>query len=586
MGMRFKWGICSVIGVLVAGVGAGNLQAQAKKKDEAAKERKPFTIDQVIHPVVAALPAPEFYDPIVSIPMAISSRNNLAQRHVLQGMAYIQAAWDFEAYRHFCAAVQADPDCLMAYWGIGLALAAPNNQFAHERMVAVERMLNLMDATVMAGGREIPLATPMEQKYALALATLFSLRAGEAVKAFRDLSESFPNNLQAKCLAIYLQRDGYDEFGAANFGQELAVEQMEKVVEKNKNNVGVLSFWAMLHAEAPEATTKLREQILPVVRKIVRKAPNFPPYQQLLGHFEWRCGNHHLAEVSLSRAITLYAAHMKKHKLSFHECDGWIRCQLYLATAMHSRGKFNEAMKIALQLAKVEVDDKRLSSSGANLVIWEARTLPARLYLARGWKGDFEQAISTLPGKNDPQLFKDRTLSIFYLEALRQYLECRRSLQDGDRDTAHKFRVALSETVQRMMGLQNNATRSSSISEYVRAVSALEVYTAEARGLVALAGDRTERMIARDWFKTAAEKQQRPSLLMPPVVVSPMEARLADFFSQTGVLPRAAETYQAALRRRPNDLAVLQGYRQALLQLGREQAAADIAKTIAAVRKP
>jgi tetratricopeptide (TPR) repeat protein len=426
----------------------------------------------------------------------------------------------------------------------------------------------------------------MEQKYALALATLFSLRAGEAVKAFRDLSESFPNNLQAKCLAIYLQRDGYDEFGAANFGQELAVEQMEKVVEKNKNNVGVLSFWAMLHAEAPEATTKLREQILPVVRKMARKAPNFPPYQQLLGHFEWRCGNHHLAEVALSRATTLYAAHMKKHKLSFHECDGWIRCQLYLATAMHSRGKFNEAMKIALQLAKVEVDDKRLSSSGANLVIWEARTLPARLYLARGWKGDFEQAISTLPGKNDPQLFKDRTLSIFYLEALRQYLECRRSLQDGDRDTAHKFRVALSETVQRMMGLQNNATRSSSISEYVRAVTALEVYTAEARGLVALAGDRTERMIARDWFKTAAEKQQRPSLLMPPVVVSPMEARLADFFSQTGVLPRAAETYQAALRRRPNDLAVLQGYRQALLQLGRKQAAADIAKTIAAVRKP
>ena len=101
MGMRFKWGICSVIAVLVAGMGAGNLQAQAKKKDEAAKERKPFTIDQVIHPVVAALPAPEFYDPIVSIPMAISSRNNLAQRHVLQGMAYIQAAWDFEAYRHF-----------------------------------------------------------------------------------------------------------------------------------------------------------------------------------------------------------------------------------------------------------------------------------------------------------------------------------------------------------------------------------------------------------------------------------------------------------------------------------------------------
>ncbi|MDE0595244.1 MAG: hypothetical protein OSB65_08360 [Roseibacillus sp.] len=584
--MCIEWRTLGVIFGLSIGLGFGSTWAQAKKKPTVEAPRRPFTIDQVVHPVVAALPQPEFYDPIVSIPMAISSRSPLASRHVLQGLAYIQAAWDFEAYRHFCAAVRLDPDCMMAYWGIGLALSAPNNEFAHERMVAVERMIELMDATVQVGGKDVPIASPMEQKYALALATLFALQGGQALEAFKVLSNTFPNNLQAKCLAIYLQRDGYDEFGSANLGQERAVEEMEKVVDDNRENIGVLSFWAMLHAEAPEAATKLREEILPVVRKIARRAPEFPPYQHLLGHFEWRCGNHHLAEIALTRATSLYAAHMKKHKLTFHECDGWIRCQLFLATAMHSRGKFEEAMKIAERLTKLQIEGTRLGSAGANLVVWEVRTLPARLYLARGWKGDFAKGIASLPGKNHPQLFKDRTLSIFYLEALRQYLECRKGLEAGDRDLAHKYRLALSETLERMEGLQANAMKSSSISEYVRAVTALQVYVSEARGFVALAGGKIDWAIARSWFKSAAEKQQRPSLLMPPVVVLPMEIRLAQFFVQTGVLARAVESYQEALRRRPNDLVALQGYQQCLLQLGHQSDAVGIGKLIEDVRKP
>ncbi len=108
---------------------------------------KTFAVDQVIHPVAAKLPPPEFVDDIVSIPMAISSRSSLASRHVLQGLACIQAAWDFEAYRHFCEAVKEDPDCLMAYWGIGLSLAAPNNEFSRQRQISLIRIIELVDAT-------------------------------------------------------------------------------------------------------------------------------------------------------------------------------------------------------------------------------------------------------------------------------------------------------------------------------------------------------------------------------------------------------------------------------------------------------
>ena len=547
----------------------------------------PFSVEKVIHPVVAKLPPPDFVEEIISIPMAISSPSALASRHVLQGLAHIQAAWDFEAYRHFCEALKLDPDCLMAYWGIGLALAAPNNEFTQQRQVAVMRMIELIDATRELDGKQLPIATKIEQEYALALAELFRLR-GMVGEAFRSLSETYPGNLQAKCLAIYLQRDGYDRFGP-RAKQAQAIEQMKELVGANPDNVAVLGFWVMLHGEAPEATTKLREQILPVVRKMARLVPGFPPYQHLLGHFEWRCGNHALAEAALERASSLYAAHKEKHMLSVHECDGWIRSQLYLATAMQSRGKFEEAMSIAVRLSKLKVDSSRLGSKGASLLMWEARTLPARLYLARGDEGDFAMAIKSLPGKNDPFLgeIKDRTLSVFYLESLMQYLECRKSLEEGKTELAQQKTMTLSSIQQRMEALRSQALKSASISEYVRALAGVKVYTAEARGLVALARATSDaqRQIARSWFKTAVDKQQRPALLMPPVVLSPMELRLAQYYLASEDNAKAVESYQSAIKRRPNDLQALKGYRDSLKISGREEEATQVDAVISAVKE-
>ena len=547
----------------------------------------PFSVEKVIHPVVAKLPPPDFVEEIVSIPMAISSPSALASKHVLQGLAHIQAAWDFEAYRHFCEALKLDPDCLMAYWGIGLSLAAPNNEFTQQRQVAVLRMIELIDATRDVNGRQLSIATKMEQDYALALAELFRLR-GKVGEAFKKLSETYPGNLQSQCLAIYLQRDGYDRFGP-RAKQALAIEQMEELVEANPDNVAVLGFWVMLHGEAPEATTKLREQILPVVRKIARKVPNFPPYQHLLGHFEWRCGNHALAEAALERATSLYAEHKENHGLSVHECDGWIRSQLYLATAMQSRGKFEEAMSIAVQLSELEVDSARLGSKGASLLVWEAKTLPARLYVARGQEGDFTRAIASLPGKNDPFLeeIKERTLSVFYLECLMQYLECRQALEKGEADIAQQKALALSGIQERMERLKTQALKSASISEYVRALAGVKVYAAEARGLVALAQatSGSQRQIARSWFKTAVDKQQRPALLMPPVVLSPMELRLAQYYLAAEDNDKAVESFQSAIRRRPNDLQSLLGYCDSLRASGREKEAVQVEAVISAVKE-
>ena len=168
-----------------------------------------------------------------------------------------------------------------------------------------------------------------------------------------------------------------------------------------------------------------------------------------------------------------------------------------------------------------------------------------------------------------------------------QYLECRRALEAGDLRAAQEDSMTMNTILERMEGFGDQANKSSSISEYARALTALQVYAAEARGLIAVerSGSEAGSPVARSWFKTAVEKQQRPSLLMPPVVVLPMEVRLADFYGQAEKHNESAEAYQASLRRRPNDLAALMGYRDALRKIGREDHAIQVDRIISAVKR-
>ena len=80
------------------------------------------------------------------------------------------------------------------------------------------------------------------------------------------------------------------------------------------------------------------------------------------------------------------------------------------------------------------------------------------------------------------------------------------------------------------------------------------------------------------------DKQVRPAMLVPPGIMYPLEMRVADFHLRAEEPLKAAEGFQKALVRRPNDLTSLLGYHSALLKLGDKAAAAKIQKQIDLVR--
>ena len=569
--------------VLMLGL-APVVQGQEAAEQPKAKE---FSLKSVVAPAVANMAVPKMRPEVVGGKMAISSSSLVAQAHVKQGFSLVHAHWDFEAYRHFCAALNEDPDCLMAYCGIALALARPYSEYVDYRRAAVDRMLDLMEAKAPEGqpGRY----PEVERKFATAVATLVSASPAAAGQMFKKLGEEFPNLLQARLLGIFLTRGGYDVLGNAMPAQEAALQQTRELLAAHPKNPVVLSFWLALNAEAPNHVVNIKKELLPYARTLTKQCPDIPSWHHMQGHFEWRAGNYLLAERAFTRASQLYSDWMKGERIGIDDCEGYVKAQSYLASTLYQRGHFTEAMKVAKSVRAIKADVKRPRSQGTHILLWDAYTLPARLYAARGAKGDLNLALQSLPKSEEIQPFakdpKHPTLAGVVIDAFRMYLGCRKAILDKNMEAAQdlhkkKFRYYLSSLAKVATG----ARRSSDASYYYYMGSALSVYDMELSGLIAQYGPEDMVITGANWFRAARDKQVIPTLMMPPSVPFPMENRLGDYYLSQGKATEAYEAYGDGQKRYPNNMMSLLGMEKSLLKLGKKEEAKKIQEHIELVK--
>lgn len=549
-----------------------------------------FSLDQVIADRVSKMEPPESRPRISGVKMEISSPSKKAREHVMTGFGLVHAQWDFEAYRHFCSALSEDADCLMAYCGVTLALAKPYNEYAKYRMVAVNRMLDLLDADdagVKAG--KVERFSAAEKEFVLATATLVSASPRAAGMMFQKLGEKSPHLVQARLLSIFLTRGGYDVLGMPTPEQKMAMKKTREMLREYPENPMVHGFWLSINAEAPASSSYIKKEILPYARYLAKMCPSVPSWHHMLGHYEWRVGNYLLAERAFTKASVLYGAWMVKEDAGVNDCEGYIRSMCYLANTHYQRGDFDAAMYVAKEISAIKLDPDRPTSPGNQILLWRASTLPARLYMARGADGDMDRALKSFPSKESLKHYvahaQHPTLAGVYIEALSAYLGCRKAMDDKAMDAAgqlHKkmFRryiVALAKVAQ-------GARRSPDYAHYLNAGSSLAIYDMELAGLVAMNGEKDMRMTATNWFRSARDKQGRPSMMMPPLVLSPMENRLAEYYVKVGKPQDALAAYSAGEKRYPNNIPSMLGMKHCLEKLGRNEAAGVVQKQIEMVK--
>ena len=199
---------------------------------------------------------------------------------------------------------------------------------------------------------------------------------------------------------------------------------------------------------------------------------------------------------------------MREQKIGVADCPGWVLARCYEAVARNSMGDFEGAMELAREISGVPLGQGRLRAQGKVLLLWEGKTLPARLYMARGREGDAEEMVKSLPAKETVKPLINKTLAVYYYEGLRQYAMTRWALGRKDFEVSQEYLQATAHTYMQMNARQRNAVSSPEFGAWVRAKSALAAMIPELQGLSVLARGKGIES-AFNWFRSAVSKQQR-----------------------------------------------------------------------------
>jgi tetratricopeptide (TPR) repeat protein len=527
-------------------------------------------IDAVIAARLKELPEPVASAIPKGIMMAVTAAEPKAQQHVLDGLANLHGGWDFEAYRHFCAALQLDPDCLMAHWGVVVALVSPEPDLLDERTAALRRMVELVE---QEAGSEL------ERSYAYAIAVFFDKGAAAASDAFRKVSEKFPNDPQLKLMAAAFGRSGYGDDGSPNPDQEKAETLLDGMLTRDPDHPLYLNAYLTIRAEAPD----LRGDVARA-RRLCELAPGYAPFLHLLGHYELRTGHHARAVAAFTQAGDAYGQWMKATGLGHADCPGWVKSECYRAASLAAKGDYPTALAVAKSVAAIKLPPERASSEGGQLLLWEARTLAARLLMRRSRPGDNALALASLPDPASHKVYGKSSHAVWFYQGLAFVLEARKAVEQGNVPEARKIADALSLHGEQMVKTREAAIAAGERSAWLRAFTSLEVSASELRGMMAMAGPKDGIGSAFNWYRAALDRQSPPSMLMPPSNLLPMNARLAEYYLAKGDANAAVDILIEAQSRHTSDIEVLTRLKTALAKAGHPGQAEEIDKEIEKVK--
>lgn len=535
----------------------------------ASAEKMP-DIEKMLLPHVKPASAEYFLAEPTGIKMAITAKSPKAQEHVLRGLNLIHGGWDYRAYQHFIAALKSDPDCLMAHFGVVFSLLDGDSEYNEPRAVAIERAL----ALIKAGA-----GTPLERGYLFGLMQLLEEGPQAAAAAFEKVAQSFPNDAQLPLFEVYFRRSGFDEQGRPLPDQEVAQEKLAALMKKSPNSPMLIHAWLMIRAENRDVTADL-----PMARKLCEMVPDYPPYCHLLGHYEWRSGNYHLAHLAFSRCVILYRNWMKECGVELVDCPEWIRAEMYRAAAVACSGDDESALAMAKALCKMKIPQERYKSAGARILWWEANTMEMRILMRRRGPDDLKMALASLPSKEFVKTLTPYSRVAFYYQGLAMLLESQIALEEKNWERAKELTQAMTMHLPLMQKVRDDVSRMGELAHFIRAYSFLDVATLQLKGDLAMAGSESQRGVAYNWYSGANERQMYASRMMPPVSLTPTELALGRYFESKNDARRALEVYQEGLSRWPKDLTLLSAIAALQTKAGDEKAAEQTRATMQEVR--
>ena len=383
-----------------------------------------------------------------------------------------------------------------------------------------------------------------ERAYADALAVLLMDGPVKAQEAWKTICSTWKRDPYAPLFYAMLLRDGFDGQGNPGEGQKEAVRVVEAVLKERPGSQAALFMRALLEEVAPS----ISPEIVETARRAVAANPFSASAHHLLGHCLFRTGDYEGASAAFKESENLCLAWEKAENVPPALDDAYFRSILYRAVSEFCAGRYKRAEAIASRAASVPLDKKHPLAPGTLLQLWEARTLPARLMLARPVIPRQALVLKAFPGPL-PKGFPD--LSNGMTAVATQYMGACYAARQGRTDAVASAFDKMSGILRLLMDGADAARRQMSVSYWARCLQTGSLYSSEIRSLMFPDS-------ANVWMSEAIRSQRFSSLLLPPVMPYPAEWVLARAYLKAGKFRECADMCEQALKRFPNHAGVLE----------------------------
>ena len=420
-----------------AGAADGKTASLVQIEDELLKN-----LNHTVH----GFSKPKRWKGVVKVPIKVTTEQKDARYFTRQGFGLMQNQWDFEAHRSFVEALNHDSQCLGAYTGLLMA-SRYNHNLSHAYYLELITRVDGLKNKRVAGKNAYSKQEILYADIALAMA--------EKKKAkLAELSEELTKSHKLDFLAR-IMKEIFFAPKTENNTLEKKAEYIELMMSRHPYNTALWVYFEQLHAYNTDPVF-IKEKLLPVARNLLLCSPEIPVVQLKYAICLQKSGMHKEADVEFKKALRLYSDWGIQSRIPAVLNDGIWKVKIYQVMSLYHQGEFDKAIKMARELQVRRADIFSISEvRGINL--WEVQTLPARLYLARGAKGDLVKARDSLPDKDFCAGIEDISAAPIYYKALIQYIAFRMSIRDGMKKEAEDLKLLFDETNQEFKRLSKES---------------------------------------------------------------------------------------------------------------------------------
>ncbi len=299
-----------------------------------------------------------------------------------QGMLYQHSFWYRASQREFDKALQADPGCGIAWWGIALSLLW-NPHIAPPAKNLAE------GAAALAKAREVGARTARERDYIGALSAMYAdfdkvdhrTRVLNYMNAMEQLAAKYPDDDEAQIDYAISLNVGASPTDKTYANQLKGAAILERIWDRQPEHPGIAHYLIHLYD-----TPALAERGITAARRYAKVAPDSPHALHMPSHIFTRVG---LWRESIDSNI----AAANSAKASNEAADQLLTSEDYEVYAYLQLGEDARAKAVIEEMTTVPVSNETFLAAAYALA-----ASPARYLVERGdWKGAAALEVRPVP---------------------------------------------------------------------------------------------------------------------------------------------------------------------------------------------